>query len=254
MAQKRSIMLAVALVVAAVAAVATWSYLGGVQDRAYGNAALTKVVVVKRDLKQGLSGDQAISERAVGLADIPRRFRPASALTDVSAIRGRVAMSDLAAGQVLVAGQFSNSNLVPGSFAERIPAGQVAITVQVDQIRGVANLVVPGDKVNILTHGPDGEHLLYQNVSVLAVGTTLASAPGDGNRASSAPASGTSSSGLITFAVPPAAAQKLALVSAGGADTGGLYLNLVRPDNQPVPAGVVNPGNLFQGGLTPYGP
>jgi Flp pilus assembly protein CpaB len=127
------------------------------------------------------------------------------------------------------------------SFAQRIPAGQVAISIQVDQIRGVANLVVPGDQVNILATAPDGERYLFQNVNVIAVGSTPAPQPGE-TTATTTPVSG---NGLITFAVPPNAAARISVAN-------GIYLTLVPPGNQPVAVPPVTQGNLFSGPLTPY--
>src|SRR5207237_1543476 len=102
-------------------------------------------------------------------------------------------------------------------------AGQVAISIQVDQIHGVANLIVPGDKVNILAAAPDGERFLFQNVNVIAIGSTPAPQPGETTATTAAPAT---SAGLMTFAVPPAAAAKISVAQ-------GIYLTLVPPDNQP---------------------
>jgi hypothetical protein len=106
----------------------------------------------------------------------------------------------------------------------------------------VANLVVPGDKVNMLATAPDGERFLFQNVNVIAIGSTPAPQPGE-TTATTTAASNTS--GLLTFAVPPLAAAKIALAKD-------LYLTLVPPDNQPVAVPPVNQNNLFQGPLTPY--
>ncbi|TMK84112.1 MAG: hypothetical protein E6G57_15205 [Actinobacteria bacterium] len=78
-------------------------------------------------------------------------------------------------------------------------------------------------------------------MNVIAIGSTPAPQPGE-TTATTAPASG---SGLITFAVPPAAAAKISVAN-------GVYLTLVPPGNQPVPVPPVAPGNLFTGPLTPY--
>jgi Flp pilus assembly protein CpaB len=127
------------------------------------------------------------------------------------------------------------------SFAQRIPPGQVAVTINVDTVRGVAGLIVPGDQVNIMAAAPDGQRFLFQNVNVLAIGNTPAPQPGD-TTATSTPAAG---GGLMTFAVPPLAAAKISVAS-------GVYLTLVPPGNQPVAVPPVTPNNIFSGPLTPY--
>ena len=241
MGNRRTVILIVAVVVAIVAAGAIYGYLNSVQDRAYADAKLVKVFRVDKDVKKGLPGEQAIDQSLVKSSDIPQKYRPTTALTDINAIRGKVSLNDLSAGQVVVDGMFVDPRVATVSFAQRIPPGQVAISVQVDQVKGVANLIVPGDQVNLLATAPDGERYLYQNVNVIAVGATPAPQPGE-TTASTTPAGG---SGLLTFAVPPQAAAKISVAN-------GLYLTLVPPGNQPVAVPPVTQNNLFSGPLTPY--
>jgi pilus assembly protein CpaB len=238
---RRTIILIVAVVVAVVAAGAIYGYLNSVQDRAYADAKLVKVYRVDQDIKKGVPGEKALDEGFVKSSDIPQKYRPTTALPEISVIKGKVALNDLSAGQVVVEGMFVDPRAATVSFAQRIPAGQVAISIQVDQIRGVANLVVPGDQVNILATAPDGERYLFQNVNVIAVGSTPAPQPGE-TTATTTPVSG---NGLITFAVPPNAAARISVAN-------GIYLTLVPPGNQPVAVPPVTQGNLFSGPLTPY--
>jgi pilus assembly protein CpaB len=233
--------LIVAVVVGLIAAGAIYSYLNTVQDRAYNDAKLVKVFRVEKDVQKGLPGETAIDQEYVKSGEIPQKYRPTTAITDINTIRGKVAVNNLSTGQIVVDGMFVEPRAATVSFAQRIPAGQVAITISVDQIRGVANLVVPGDQVNILASAPDGERFLFQNVNVLAIGSTAAPQPGETTAATTQPVGG----GPITFAVPPLAAAKISIAS-------GIYLTLVPPGNQPVSVPPVTPQNLFTGPLTPY--
>jgi len=238
---RRTVILIVAVVVALVAAGAIYSYLNSVQDRAYNGAKLVKVYRVEKDIKKGLPGEQAIDQEYVKSGDIPQKYRPTTAVNDINTVRGKVALNDLSTGQIVVDGMFVEPRVAQVSFAQRIPPGQVAVTIQVDTVHGVAGLIVPGDQVNILASAPDGTRYLFQNVNVLAIGSTPAPQPGE----TTASATPTVGSGLMTFAVPPLAAAKISIA-------GNVYLTLVPPGNQPIPVPPVNPGNLFQGPLTPY--
>ena len=240
MGDRRSVTIVVAVVLAALAAVSGFAYLRSADDRAYKGAELVQVFTVTQDIPKGTPGDTAIAQ-AIKANRIPRDFRPSTALTDLSAIKGKVALTSLSVNTVLVDGQFVDPRQAQVTFAQRIPAGQVAITVSVDQVRGVAGLLVPGDRVDIMVSDGASQRLLYQNVDIIAIGTTAAPQAGETQPAQNP------GSGLITFAVPPAAAQRIAFA----AGQGGLYLVLVPPDNQPVNVPPVNAGNLFGGGLTP---
>lgn len=230
-----------AVLVAAIAAFANYAYLNSVQDRAYKDAERLKVFKVAKDIAKGLPGEQAFQEEFIKADEIPREFRPATAITAVTSIRAKVAVTNLAAGQVVVDGMFVDPINAQITFSQRIPAGHVAITIQVDAVRGVAGLLVPGDQVNILVKDPDGaERFLFQNAPIIAIGTTAAPQAGD------AAAAVNPGSGLVTFAVTPDAAAKLALASSND-----IYLTLVPKDNQPAQVAPVNPGNLFNGPAVP---
>ena len=252
---RRMIIVIGAVAGAALAAVATWSYLQGADRRAYADASLVRVFRVTKPINKGAAGAEAIDHRFIASDLIPQKFRPPTALNDVNLIRGKVALTSLPVGQIVVDGQFVDPKVASSSFAQRIPAGQVAISVEVDHVRGVAELIEPGDKVNILTLSTDGERMLLQNVDVIAVGRTPAPQPGDPAPANKDAAAANAGRGLITFAVPVTAASRIAYATTGpvSKDTG-VYLTLVPPDNQAAPIPVINPGNLYQGPLTPNGP
>jgi len=254
-AARRTVILIAAVVVAAIAAVAVYSYLTTVQDRANKDAKLVKVFVVKKHITKGLPGEQALDQGFIKPDKINVKFRAATALTDVNVIRGRVALTNLAANQVVVDGQFVDPKVATVSSAQRIPTGNVAITIQVDQVRGVANLVQPGDKVNMLVTVHSGkEEYLYQNVNVLFVGSQAAPQPGETTATTVATAAANQGSGLITVAVTPAAAQRIAFVTSAGEQGGSIYLTLVPPDNIPSQLPAVDLNNVIEPNqLTPSG-
>src|SRR5262249_43612547 len=135
---------------AAVAALATWSYLSGVNDRAFKRASLVTYYVAARDMDRGFSGDRAIDEGFVKKSTIPRKNYPAKAITDLKTLKGKVAVGPIAAGLPIVDGLFADSRTAVVSFSGRIPKGMQAVTISVDQVKGVAGLIVPGDHVNML--------------------------------------------------------------------------------------------------------
>lgn len=230
-----------AVVLAAVAAVSTFVYVRGIESRAFDDAELVEVFVASADIPKGTPGESAASA-GIKASRIPAKFRPASALTSLDAIKGKVALASVATNTVIVDGLFVDPRTAQVTFSQRIPAGNVAITVSVDQVRGVAGLLVPGDKVNILVADGGSQRVLYQNVPIIAIGTTAAPEPGDTEQVQNP------GSGLITFAVPPDSASRIAYAATQG---GGLYLTLVPQDNQSVDIPPINAGNLFSDGTEP---
>ncbi len=255
MSARRTLILIVALAIGTVAAVSSVLYLNSVQSRANGNARLVRVYKVASGIPKGTTGDFAIGHNLVVASSIPQKFYPQTAVTDLTEIKGKVAPLDLAAGQILVDNQFVEPSVAHTSFSTtNVPNGQVAITISIDQVRGVAGLIVPGDKVDLMglfspanSTDPNQQyaHFFYQNVNVIAIGSVAA--PTAGNTAPAVNPGG----GLFTFAVPADAAERIVLASQKNS----IYLALVPPDNAPGTINPVTAGSIDQpSGLTPYPP
>lgn len=245
MGNRRTPIVLTALVIGGAAALAVWAYLQNVDERAFEGARLVPVFVASNDIKQGTSADRAIAEGRISADRVPAKFRPKNAITDLEVIRGKVASTHLLPGQILAQEYFGRAK-GGSTFAQQIPEGQVAVSVQVEPVRGVANLVQPGDRVNILVVTAGDTKTLFQNVNVIAVGGTATSGVGAGNTAA-----GGGDTGLVTFAVPLPAAQKIALAAANESGQS-LYLTLVPPENPTVVVPPLTAANLFQGSPDPY--
>ncbi len=227
------------------------------QQRAYGNAKLTTVYVATGPIPKGTSGSTIVAQGLVKQAQIPTQFRPVDALADLAGIRNETTVASLATGDVLASGLFASpaTSASASTVASAIPKGDVAITVSVDPVHGVAGLIEPGDVVDVLVAMAGSEQFLYQNVTVLAVGSSLsavgrASTVGVSSSSTTVPPSG--NTGLITFAVPPDAAQRIALAeSGGGGVTGSLYLTLVPPGSSPSTVAPVDDQNLIPATVSP---
>ncbi|HEV3226835.1 MAG TPA: hypothetical protein VGZ52_08375, partial [Acidimicrobiales bacterium] len=115
---------------------------------------------------KGLTGREAQAQGMIVAAKIPAEFKPATAIVDSSIIQDKVAVANYATGQILVDGMFADPIESQITFAGRVPndcapAGLggsttnkpvpcVGITISVDQTKGVAGVIVPGDYVNVL--------------------------------------------------------------------------------------------------------
>ncbi len=265
MGSKRTLVLLAALVVGVVAAGALYFYVNGIENRAYKGTQPVLVWVVKQDIPAGTAG--AAAQPYIQQKKVPLDVRPATAITDPSTIVGKVAKINLVAGQVVVSDMFAEqTDVLQSTFADRLGAGRVAMTVSVDQVHGVSGLLQPGDHVTMMvvltgaeaaaaagnstttttvqgkanTGGDLGEiRFLYQNVEILAVGTNIGTPTPAGQTAVTA-----SASGLLTFAVPPDAAARIALAGSQ------LYLALEPKDYTPTSLDPYNWENLFDtGGL-----
>ena len=292
--QRRTLILVAAIAIGALGSFLVWNYVNGVKDDANKGSELVSVYLVKQAIPRGTSGVEAVAY--IKKDEIPQKIVPGNAITDPRDISGQVALNALVPNTVVVSDMFvdpSDPN-ARSSFSDRLNRinneDQVAVTISVDQVRGVAGLIQPGDFVNVMVSKvteidaegnplglpPDAEvdkilfaaqaRYLYQKVEVLAVGQNAvpmagvaiaAETAGDPNTidGGAAPASPNAAqdAGLITLIVPTKAAQYIASVAPEN-----LYLVMVARDYKPVQQQTIDLNapipaeNPAQ--LTPYGP
>lgn len=269
MGSKRTLILVAAALIGAIAAYAIYTYVNGIEDRAYRNADRVQVWVVAQDIKANSPGTDVVNSKLITAKQIPLEFKPATAIPDPQVISGKFAKTDLVAGQVVVTGMFVDQSEVVSTWSESLPADRVAVTVSLDQVRSVAGLLQPRDRVMLMVSvdpsqaqaasgktSQDGGaqadtsdtavRVLYHNVEILAVGQ---SGPGAATAAAGASGQQTATqSGLITFSVPPEAAERIVLAGSQ------LYLALEPKDFTPSASEKpVDWKTIFDGtGASPY--
>jgi Flp pilus assembly protein CpaB len=103
-----------------------------------------KVVVATKEIALGdkIQGDQ------VGLKDIPIAERPATAFGDTSLVIGQIARTSVITGQLVTSVVLSGGGSIQNL---EVPAGFVAMSVQVDQTTGVGTIIKPGDFVDVIS-------------------------------------------------------------------------------------------------------
>ena len=283
MSQRRTLILIAAIAIGALASFLVWNYVGGIQDQAYNDAERVKVFLVKAPIPRGTSGQ--VAQASIVEESIPKKFKLANAIVSLDDISGRVAKSDLVPNQVVVSDMFVEATdpEAASSFADNLikiqNKDQTTFTMNVDDVRGVNGLIVPGDYVNVMVQNfseatggsPDDAsgggtvsaeqaRFLYQKVQVLAVdyltvgdaNAAAAAAPAEGGADAAAAPAAPVQSGMVTLIVPPETAQVLLSVP-----TGSIYLTLVSKDYEPKPTGEIDISTLPSDNpriLTPYGP
>ena len=218
MGNRRTLLAAAAILLAAVAGLGVYFYVSGADNRAESKVQTVEAFVAVRDIPKGTSGAAALAEGLIAPARTLRGSVPPAAVSDSSLLQGKVAAATIQARQFITDSSFvAPAQGGGGSLAAAIGAKDlVAVTVNVDAARAVANQIAPGDRVDLISG--EGDYLL-RAVKVLSIGQETAANAAGGNGQPSASAA---ASGLITFEVTPD--QALQIVSANR--NGGLYLTL----------------------------
>lgn len=292
---RKPLVLIAAAVVAIVAVVVLYMYVSGQKDKAFDNAKMINVWVVKTPVNKGTYGQE--TQGSIVKSQIPKKFYPANAITDKVQINNKVAVSDLAANTIVIEGMFADPATQVVTLSTQLKpirgVDQVAVTINVSDVQGVAGLIVPGDFVNIMVTnlasqalGSEGDGggaaaapggqmcgdqpipaganksdylfcqqavVLMQKVEVLAVGTNAIPTPGQQPTGDNTATTQNQNTGQLTFIVPMKFAQMIASVPPGH-----FYMALVAKDYTPKVTDRIQPNEPFPSEdpkqLTPYGP
>ena len=146
-----------------------------------------------------------LTESALEVVTVPSRFAPPGAMRDLTRATGRIAITDIAAGEILTKPRLAGTD--SGPTASLVPPGMRAVQVPVAGEVGVK----PGDLVDVIaTFGGGGAHteVAGEALEVLAI-----ERGGGGGSFGAASASTSGSVGLV-LVVTPTDAESLAFASA----------------------------------------
>lgn len=226
---RRTVLLVAALVVAALGTVLVFLYASNAQNAAQEGQSLVKVLVAKSKIEIGTTGTAASANGAFEEQQIPKSTAVDGALADATPIANLVALVPVFPGQQIIGQQWGATQQTSGLA---LPAGTVALSVQLGDPERVAGFVSPGSTVSFFAQPSNGAtdsvRTLLTHIQVIAVGpstvvsrTTGATTGADG--------SGTNGSGnteqiptaILTVAVTQAQAEKI--IYASGKVSGATY-------------------------------
>ncbi|GAB3990396.1 Flp pilus assembly protein CpaB [Nocardioides marmoraquaticus] len=240
---RRKALLSSAAVVALLGTLLVFFYVRGADARA---DARYEAVQVLRVAKPIAAGESVAAAQAAGkfvTGTISSQDRLPGALAGLEPLEDQVALTPMYAGEQVVEDKFG----AVGSEAELpIPAGKLAISMNLDDPSRVAGFLDPGDKVAVLMSGSDEDgpwtRLLLRNVQVIGTGSTSAtvSAQSAGDPEAAA-APDELPQALLTLAVSQREAEQLTFANNNGT----LSLALLNDKSAVAKGGPVTQQNLF---------
>ena len=166
--KSRLVTLVVAILTGAVAVASVYVYVQRVEDDSARGLNPQTVLVAGRSFEAGTTGAEIRSiPDAVRVEKIPTRYLAPNFLSDPSYLDDKVLAVDLAADDQLMASHFAGS--ASAAFALRFPAGRQALSLPVEDVRGVAGHVAEGDRLNAFSAGDESTSLIAENVPVVEV-------------------------------------------------------------------------------------
>ncbi len=238
---RRSILLIVAIIIAAVGAGMVFLYVQGLDAKAQTAAESVEVLAVTKQIE---AGETVVAAQLAGKLEsvsVPRKNVVPGALTDTTSLKDQIALSTIYVGEQILPGNFGKGGT---EQTITIPDGTMAISVQLDDPSRVAGFVTPGSSVAIFVSSkpveilPDGSsreladytRLLLPKIEVIGVGdTTLLSTtktdPTGAQTTEQIPKT------LLTLSLTQAQAEKVIFAARTGILTFGLLndKSVVRP-------------------------
>ncbi len=152
---RRAIVLLVALILAGLAAWAVWNFLDGVQADAEEGQTQIDVFRAADPIAEGADGSILLSGQGVLVEGLEEEEDlPVDAITTQeqlnSVLSGRVAAGPISANDILTVSQWTEITVDIIPLADIIPSGKQAISIGMDEIRGVNGYVEAGDRINLI--------------------------------------------------------------------------------------------------------
>ncbi len=245
---RRTMLLVAALLIAALGTTLVFLYARGADQRAAAGQELVKVLFAKSEIPVGTTGNAAAQSGALEQREVVKSSVAEGALSDISPVANQVTLAPIFPGEQILQQQFG----APGSqSALPIPAGKVAVSVQLGDPERVAGFVTSGSHVAVFatvsttaTGGTAQSSLtqvLLPDVLVVGVGsstvvtTTTTSASGQQNTEQISRA-------ILTLALDQTDATKIIYATQQGQ----LYFALLTADSKVSPGGGITSANLFK--------
>jgi pilus assembly protein CpaB len=241
-------LIATAIVLALIGTFAVYSYAHNADKRAVSKTRSAKVLIAQKRVSAGTSWSEARKGDALQEEKVPVDSVPSNAVPnlDASIPVDEVATADIEPGQIVVRPMFGTK--APSTGVLAIPAGKLAVTVQMSSSNDVAGFVQNGSEVAIFLTAkltlPKGSPELavfggtdiYDTKMVLARVSVIATSqtpPGDLNGGKDS--SSGNGSVLVTLALTQDEAQRVILAQ----QIGSLYLGLLSDTSVTAPNGGV---------------
>lgn len=210
-------------------------------DKTYGT--VKNVVVARVDISEM----QTINDTMLEIVQRPADFIEPSAITEQEIAVGQVAATPIKKGEQIL----QTKLLQPGpdtGISLQVAPSKRAITIPIDEVRGVAKLIRPGDRVDIFAAVDSGRgvnqrrevSLIMQDVVVLATGVNVVNniprifeMDAGGKNVIQTTLTGDTRYSTITIEASPKEAQDMIYLMATSPN--GIYMTLRNPNDRQVP-------------------
>lgn len=145
----RITLLFLALILGAVAVFGVIAYINSVKASIEEEVEKVEVLVAAQNIPKEVPVETLIQENLVVTEGIPRKYLAEGVLDSLDGYAGYVVANHINKGEQITTTKFAKPEEMGLAFV--IPEGMVAVSIPVDEIIGVSNLINVGDRVNVIT-------------------------------------------------------------------------------------------------------
>lgn len=144
----RAVLIIIAIILAAVAVFAVITYTSNIKQTAEKEVEKIEVLVAAQNIPKNTYTDNLLSSKSVVLQAIPRKYLADGVLTSLDDYKGFVTIGPISIGEQITSTKFARPEQISMTF--NIPSDMVAISIPVNEVIGVSNLINVGDMINVI--------------------------------------------------------------------------------------------------------
>jgi pilus assembly protein CpaB len=178
---RAKIVLVLALIMGAITTYLFFGYMQRFDEASVVNESLVEVITAKVPIKK----DQKITAVMLQVVQVPKMGLHPHAVKTIAEAEGKVASSDIVAGETLLQSRLDSQKDEALFVSRKVKEGYRAVSVGVNFVQSVSNLIEPEDLVDVIftpppkTNEPAVSVLLLEKVRVLAIGRRMVEAGKD---------------------------------------------------------------------------
>ena len=144
----RIILLFIAIILGVVAVVAVIAYINNIRAIVEEDVEKVEVLIAAQNIPKETAVEILISSEAIVLEEIPRKYLADGVLISLDEYKGYVVESPINKGEQITSTRFIKPEDIGMAF--NIPDDMLAISIPINEIIGVSNLINVGDMVNVI--------------------------------------------------------------------------------------------------------
>jgi Flp pilus assembly protein CpaB len=152
----RILLLFLAVIFGIAAVFGVMLYINSMRSKVETEGIKVEVLVANQDIPKDTPVEVMISNNMVEIEEIPQQFVVKDSLVSLEGFEEFLVATPINTGEQITAKKFIS--LAAAGFSLIIPEGMVAISIPINEVIGVSNLINIGDKVNVIaTFSPGSE-------------------------------------------------------------------------------------------------